>query len=111
MEARALEGESEFLATKARREHPLPRKPGAWETRMRERMARINAPEGAIDTRDVPEVRDWSTATRGRFYRPIKRQITLRLDADVIDFFERGGKGYQTRMNEALRAWVRQHGG
>ena len=68
-------------------------------------------PEGAIDTRDVPEVRDWSTATRGRFYRPIKRQITLRLDADVIDFFERGGKGYQTRMNEALRAWVRQHGG
>ena len=68
-------------------------------------------PEGAIDARDVPEVRDWSTATRGRFYRPIKRQITLRLDADVIDFFERGGKGYQTRMNEALRAWVRQHGG
>ena len=67
--------------------------------------------EGAIDTRDVPEVRDWSTATRGRFYRPIKRQITLRLDADVIDFFERGGKGYQTRLNEALRAWVRQHGG
>lgn len=41
--ARALEGESEFLATKARREHPLPRKPGAWETRMRERMARRTA--------------------------------------------------------------------
>lgn len=68
-------------------------------------------PESAIDTRDVPEVRDWSTALRGRFYRPVKRQITLRLDADVIDFFERGGKGYQTRMNEALRDWVRQHGG
>lgn len=30
-------------ATKARREHPLPRKPGAWETRMRERMARRTA--------------------------------------------------------------------
>lgn len=38
--ARALEGESEFMATKARREHPLPRKPSAWETRMRERMGR-----------------------------------------------------------------------
>lgn len=38
--ARALEGEAEFMATKARREHPLPRKPNAWETRMRERMGR-----------------------------------------------------------------------
>ena len=63
-------------------------------------------PETAIDTRDMPEVRDWTGAERGRFYRPLKRQITLRLDADVVDFFERGGKGYQTRMNQALRAWV-----
>lgn len=41
--ARALEGEAEFLATRARREHPLPRKFGAWEMRMRERMARRTA--------------------------------------------------------------------
>jgi uncharacterized protein (DUF4415 family) len=66
-------------------------------------------PESAIDTREMPEVKDWSRAERGRFYRPIKRQITLRLDADVVDFFERSGKGYQTRMNEALRAWIEQH--
>jgi uncharacterized protein (DUF4415 family) len=66
-------------------------------------------PEDAIDTREMPEVRDWSGAERGRFYRPLKRQITLRLDADVVDFFERGGKGYQTRINEALRVWVEQH--
>jgi uncharacterized protein (DUF4415 family) len=59
----------------------------------------------------MPEVKDWSGAQRGRFYRPAKRQITLRLDADVVDFFERGGKGYQTRMNEALRQWVEEHGG
>ena len=38
--ARALEGEAEFMATKARREFPLPRKPSAWEPRMRERMGR-----------------------------------------------------------------------
>jgi uncharacterized protein (DUF4415 family) len=66
-------------------------------------------PESAIDMHEMPEVEDWSRAERGRFYRPVKRQITLRLDADVVDFFERGGRGYQTRMNEALRAWVEQH--
>jgi uncharacterized protein (DUF4415 family) len=65
--------------------------------------------ESAIDTREMPEATDRSQAERGRFYRPVKRQITLRLDADVVDFFERGGKGYQTRMNEALREWVEHH--
>jgi uncharacterized protein (DUF4415 family) len=37
-----------------------------------------------IDTRDMPEVRDWSGARRGLFFRPIKQQLTLRIDADVI---------------------------
>lgn len=41
--ARALDGEADFLATKARREHPLPRKPSAWETRMRARLTRRTA--------------------------------------------------------------------
>ena len=78
----------------------------------RAELAALEAmPEDAIDTREMPEIRDWSGAERGRFYRPVKRQITLRLDAEVVDFFERGGKGYQTRINEALRAWVEQHRG
>ena len=34
-----------------------------------------------------------------------KRLISLRLDADVVDFFRRQGKGYQTRMNAVLRAY------
>ncbi len=34
-----------------------------------------------------------------------KRQITVRLDADVIDWFKSQGKGYQTRMNAVLRAY------
>jgi uncharacterized protein (DUF4415 family) len=34
-----------------------------------------------IDTTDIPEVIDWGNAKRGLFYRPIKQQITLRLDA------------------------------
>ena len=66
-------------------------------------------PDDAIDLSDAPEVTDWSKAERGKFYRPVKQQITLRLDADVVDWFKRhpeGGKGYQTRINRALREYV-----
>ena len=38
-----------------------------------------------------------------KLYRPIKKPVTLRLDADIIAWFQRQGKGYQTRMNRALR--------
>jgi uncharacterized protein (DUF4415 family) len=69
-------------------------------------------PDDEIDTRDMPEVRDWSGAQRGLFFRPIKQQLTLRLDADVIAWFKRHtpqGQGYQTRINRALREYVAQH--
>ncbi|MGA9472588.1 MAG: BrnA antitoxin family protein [Terriglobales bacterium] len=36
-------------------------------------------------------------------YRPMKKPVTLRLDADVLEWFQRDGRGYQTRINEALR--------
>jgi uncharacterized protein (DUF4415 family) len=36
-------------------------------------------------------------------YRPLKKPVTLRLDADVLAWFQRQGKGYQTRINRALR--------
>ncbi|MBK6725950.1 MAG: BrnA antitoxin family protein [Xanthomonadales bacterium] len=38
-----------------------------------------------------------------------KRQITLRLDADVIDFFKQPGARYQTRINRVLRAFMDAH--
>jgi uncharacterized protein (DUF4415 family) len=69
-------------------------------------------PEAEIDTRDMPEVHDWSGARRGVFYRPVKRQITLRIDADVIEWFKsraREGEGYQTNINRALREYVKEH--
>jgi len=50
--------------------------------------------------RDIPEQRDWSGARRGVFFRPVKQQITLRLDADLIDWFRRHPKqdaGYKPR--------------
>lgn len=62
-----------------------------------------------IDTSDIPEIKDWSGAQRGKFYRPVKQQLTLRLDADVIAWFKdhaNEGRGYQTKINEALREYV-----
>ena len=68
-------------------------------------------PDDQVDTTDAPEILDWSDARRGVFYRPVKQQITLRLDADVIAWFKahaRGGRGYQTDINGALREHVRR---
>lgn len=36
-------------------------------------------------------------------YKPVKKPVTLRLDADLLAWFQRGGRGYQTRINRALR--------
>lgn len=63
-----------------------------------------------IDLTDMPEKLDWTNAERGKFYRPVKQQLTLRLDADVVHWFKthaRGG-GYQTRINQALRRFIEE---
>ena len=70
-------------------------------------------PEEQIDTSDMPEIRDWSGARRGVLFRPVKRQITLRIDADVIEWFRsrsREGEGYQTSINRALREHIQRVG-
>ncbi len=80
-------------------------------TRKAELEALAALPEDEVDLSDSPEVRDWSGVKRGLFYRPVKKQLTLRLDADVIAWFKahaRGGRGYQTDINRALREYVQQ---
>ena len=61
-----------------------------------------------IDFSDIPPIRDWTGAVRGGFYRPVKQAVTIRLDADVLEWFRSQGDGYQTRMNQALREYVSQ---
>jgi uncharacterized protein (DUF4415 family) len=68
-------------------------------------------PDTDIDTSDMPEVTDWSGAVRGGLYRPVKHLTSLRLDADLLAWFKRGGDGYQTRINAALREYVERHRG
>ena len=68
-----------------------------------EHLARL--PDEKIDTSDIPELTEkfWESAVRNPFYRPLKRQLTLRLDADIIAWLRRQGRGYQTRANALLR--------
>jgi uncharacterized protein (DUF4415 family) len=59
-----------------------------------------------IDYSDIPEqtAEMWKNAVRGNpFYRPVKRAVSLRLDADVIAWLKKDGAGYQTRANNILR--------
>jgi uncharacterized protein (DUF4415 family) len=62
-------------------------------------------PDSEIDYSDIPQAthEGWQGAEVGRFYKPIKQQLTLRIDADVVAWFKAQGKGYQTRINELLR--------
>jgi len=56
-----------------------------------------------IDFSDAPPVIDWSGAEVGKFYRPAKRPVTIRLDVDVIEWLRSDGRGYQTKANGLLR--------
>lgn len=64
-------------------------------------------PDSEIDFSDIPEITNWDNAVRGKFYRPVKKPVTIRLDADVLAWLRSGGKGYQTRVNDTLRRQMR----
>jgi uncharacterized protein (DUF4415 family) len=58
----------------------------------------------AADPDDVHEPIDWSRAVRGM--PPRKRDTHIRIDEDVLDWFRQTGRGYQTRINSVLRAFM-----
>lgn len=65
-----------------------------------------------IDFSDIPQTTDemWKNAVRGKFYRPVKQQVTLRIDAPTLDWFkQRAPKGYQTAINRVLADYVESH--
>jgi uncharacterized protein (DUF4415 family) len=64
-----------------------------------------------IDTSDIPEITDteWLKRKVGPIYRPTKKSISLRVDADVLDWFKRKGRGYQTTINRVLREYFASH--
>jgi uncharacterized protein (DUF4415 family) len=78
---------------------------------MLEQLERLEAMKDEdIDLTDMPEARDWPDAVRGKYYRPLKKPYSLRLDEDVVAWFKARGAGYQTRINAALREYMLNHG-
>jgi uncharacterized protein (DUF4415 family) len=73
---------------------------------MAELAALEQMPDGQIDLTDIPEVKNWAHAVAGKYYRPIKKPVSIRIDADVLDWFKSAGKGYQSTINEVLRQYV-----
>jgi len=70
------------------------------------KLARLaERPDSEIDFSDIPPLKQsfWDNAVRNPFYRPLKQQLTVRLDADVVAWLRQHGKGYQTRLNRMLR--------
>ena len=72
-----------------------------------ERMA-MEDPENPFKTEE-----DWAdiriTRHRGAQKTPLKKPLAIRLTPDVVDYFKATGKGWQTRINDALKEWITAH--
>lgn len=79
--------------------------PPITEARAAHLKALAARPDSEIDLSDIPvlSAEQWKRGIRGRFYRPVKRQITARVDADVLEWLKSQGRGYQSRINAILR--------
>lgn len=80
--------------------------PRLTKAQQAELTALRNKADDDINYSDLPELDDgfWETASRAI---PVgKKQVTLRIDEDVLDFFKTAGRRYQTRINAVLRAYV-----
>ena len=85
-------------------------------TKEQKRQAAVIAAktDADIDLSDAREVVDWNGAEIGKFYRPPKKPVTMRLDIDIVKWLESQGRGYQTRVNALLRhamnsPWAARH--
>ena len=78
-----------------------------------EQKARLDAiaamPDEQIDYRDAPSLPDAVWMKAAAELPCTKQQITLRLDAEVLDYFKHTGKRYQSRINAVLRSYVEAH--
>ena len=75
---------------------------------------RVDAPsDRQIDFSDSPELTPemFARAVVRRGLKPVvkKRQLTIRIDSDVLEWYKSQGSGYQTRINALLRAYMQEH--
>jgi uncharacterized protein (DUF4415 family) len=83
-------------ATRARRGRPV-----AAQARRRHRARK--AKHAPLSLSGLLRGSKLHTMTIADFYRPLKKPVSLRLDADVLAWFKKDGRRYQTRINQALR--------
>ena len=57
----------------------------------------------------TPEMFAQGIVRRGLKPIPRKKQLTLRIDSDVVEWYQKQGPGYQTRINALLRAYMKEH--
>ena len=81
-----------------------PRKASPLTTQEAESLKKLC--DQPIDLTDMPETTeaDWADAGRGVFYRPVKQQISICLDSDVLQWLRSKGGEYQSRINQILRS-------
>lgn len=83
-----------------------PASPPPLTVQQRAELAALAArPAEETDASDIPPLDEefWRRAIRNPFYKPVKKQLTVRLDADVLAWLRSGGGGYQTKLNAILR--------
>ena len=89
-----------------------PKHPSPLSGQQRKRLAAVaKMPDSDIDYSDIPRKTGMVKWTRPGALVPTenKQQVTLRLDADVLSFFKDTGKRYQSRINAALREYMKAH--
>jgi len=73
---------------------------------MKEELRALKDYDPDLTDPENPEITDWSDAVTGKFYRPRKVQLTMRLDANVLDWLKKTGKKYQTFINEICKEYM-----
>ncbi len=80
--------------------------PPSLSKKQKAELAAVAArPDSEINYSDTPPVSEdfWNSAVRGKYYKPIKKSTTIRIDSDVLAWLRAQGKGYQSRINAILR--------
>ena len=75
------------------------------KTAKKKLVKRMPNNDAEIDTSDAPPLPPelWAKAVQGKFYRPVKESVHVRVDADVLEWLRRQGPGHLTRINRILR--------
>ena len=67
-------------------------------------LAQLRASDDRVpDTVDIPELTDEQWRSARRFYKPLKQAISIRVDADILDWLKHRSERYQVEINRILR--------